>query len=329
MSHYTEHDVQPEIRMFPALKLMERQTPPVRYNRPPYWRPPVPAAAEQVYIPTWNWTFPGDLTEDEPVTVLDVNAAYLSALGGVKVGHSHLQQTGRLAHLPALREVAPGYYKITIPYWAFDYTLVHPLGDSARVTTEDSLWIAAPTLVLLLELIEANALGHFDIIDSYTAAAVTDFRTWSERLRSLRNERLDAIDTAQTEVRRREMLDRYDAFKQGYSAALSLMLTGEKCLTRRPDWAHAIYAQHAASTWRKAWKFTFTGHPVVAMGAVDEISIFSAHLADALMLPKPPFRYDATGRQVGALKPKKVTFVGAEPVQRGADVPVIDEDDIL
>lgn len=320
---------QTEIRMFPALKVMERQTPPSRYNRPPYWRPPVPAISDQVYIPTWNWTNPGDLPEGEPVTVLDVNAAYLSAMGGVKIGLSHLERRGSLAHLPAPREVAPGYYRISVPYWAFDGTLVHPLGDSARVATEDALWIAAPTLVLLLELIDDNHLGHFDILDSYTASSVTDFSKWAARLRSVRDECMDRIEMAQTEEYRRQQLDRYDAFKQGYSAALALMQTGEKCLTRRPDWAHTIYAQHAASTWRKAWRVTFAGKPVVAMGAVDEIALLSADVGPLICLPKPPFRYDATGRTPGALKPKKATFVGAEPVQSAADVPMIDEDDIL
>jgi len=327
VSHSTEHDT--EVRMFPALKVMERQTPPLKFGRPPYWRAPVCPASADVYVPVWNWTSPHDFPEGEAVTVLDVNAAYLSAMGSVKIAHSHLTHTGRLAHLPAPRDVVPGYYLITVPHWAFDGTIVHPLGDSARVQTETQMWVAAPTLVLLLELEDEGHLGYFEILDAFTADVVTEFRSWSERLRSIRNECMDRIEMAQTEVYRRQEVARYDAFKTGYSAALSMMLTGEKCLTRRPDWAHTIYAQHAASTWRKAWRWTFSGRHLVAMGAVDEIAVLSADVGDVLASPKPPFRYDATGRHLGALKPKAVTFIGMQPAQRADSIALVDGEDIL
>jgi hypothetical protein len=317
-------------RIFAALRVMERQTPPLKYGRPPYWRPPVAPPSAMVYVPTWNWFSPLEFPEGEPVTVLDVNAAYLSAMGGVKVAHSHLTNTGRLAHLPAPREVAPGYYRITVPHWAFAGTIVHPLGNSARLETENDVWIAAPTLVLLLELEDEGHIGSFEILDAWTADVVTDFRAWSTRLRSYREEFMNSVEMAQTEVRRTQELERYDAFKRGYSAALSMMLTGEKCLTKRPDWAHTIYAQHAASTWRKAWRWTSTGRPLVGMGAVDEISVLSADVPAVLGRPKPPFRYDPTGHAPGAMKPKKTTFVGVEPAQT-ADVMLShsEEDDIL
>lgn len=332
VSHSTEPDTSvPGPRMFPALRVMERQTPPLKYGRPPYWRAPVVPASADVYIPTWNWASPRDFEPGALVTVLDVNAAYLSAMGSTAIAHSHLVRTGPMRRLPDKADVTPGYYRITVPYWAFDGTIVHPLGDSTRVQTEVGLWIAAPTLILLLELEHDGHLGFFEITDSFTAQVSTEFRSWSERLRSIRHECMDRIEMAQTEMHRAQEMARYDAFKQGYSAALSMMLTGEKCLTRRPDWAHTIYAQHAASTWRKAWRWTFTGCPLVGMGAVDEIAVLSGDVGEVLQRPKPPFRYDATGRIPGALKPKKATFVGADPAPSHADSVALvdDEDDIL
>lgn len=328
VSHSTEPDLPAtEVRMFPALKVMERQTPPLKYGRPPYWRAPIVPASAEVYVPTWNWSSPLDFPEGAAVTVLDVNAAYLSAMGSAVIAHSHLTQTGAFRQLPDKRDVRPGYYKITVPYWAFDGTIVHPLGDSARVQTETELWIAAPTLVLLLELTEEGHVGWFEILDSWTAEVSTEFRSWSTRLRSIRDECMDRIQMSQTETHRAQEIARYDAFKQGYSAALSMMLTGEKCLTRRPDWAHTIYAAHAANTWRKAWRWTFTGCPLVGMGAVDEIAVLSGDVGEVISRPKPPFRYDPTGRIPGALKPKKATFVGAEPVQRADSVALVDGGD--
>lgn len=320
-----------DVRMFPALRVLERQTPPLKYGRPPYWRAPViHEASDNVYVPTWNWTSPHEFPEGEAVTVLDVNAAYLSAMGSARIAHSHLVHTGHHDRLPAARDVAPGYYKITVPYWSFAGTIVHPLGDSTRVQTEPALWVAAPTLILLIELADEGHLGYFEILDAHTAEVITDFRSWSERLRSIRNECMDRVEMSQTDTHRLQEIARYDAFKTGYSAALSMMLTGEKCHTRRPDWAHTIYAQHAASTWRKAWRWTFTGRPLVAMGAVDEIAVLSADVGDVITRPKPPFRYDPTGRIPGALKPKKATFVNCEPLQRADAVALVDEgDDIL
>lgn len=332
VSHSTESDQITDVRMFPALKVMECQTPPLKYGRPPYWRAPITPPSAEVYVPTWNWTSPHDFPEGEAVTVLDVNAAYLSAMGSARIAHSHLKNTGAPAGLMEPKEsaVAPGYYKITVPYWAFEGTIVHPLGDSARVATETALWVAAPTLVLLLELADEGHLGWFEILDSWTADVVTDFRSWSERLRSIRGEYMDRIEMCQTEGQRRQEVARYDAFKTGYSAALSMMLTGEKCLTRRPDWAHTIYAQHSAATWRKAWRWTFTGRPLVAMGAVDEIAVLSGDVGDVIARPKPPFRYDASGRIPGSLKPKKATFIGCEPLQRADSVALVEDgDDIL
>lgn len=329
-THSAEHDAEPEVRMFPALKVMERQTPPLKYGRPPYWRAPITPASAEVYVPVWNWTSPLEFPEGEAVTVLDVNAAYLSALGGVQVAFSHLSQTGAMPYRDGRTKVAPGYYRITVPYWAFAGTIVHPLGDSARVETEATLWVAAPTLTLLLELEAEGHLGSFDIVDSWTTQQVTDFRSWAARLRSIRDECLDRIEMAQTEMYRKQELARYDAFKQGYSSALSMMLTGEKCLTRRPDWSHTVYAQHAASTWRKAWRWTFTGRPLVAMGAVDEIAVLSVDMPEIANRPKPPFRFDPTGRQPGALKPKTLTFTGASSIQSSdLMVTMTDEDDIL
>lgn len=332
MSHsidhrYTDH----ETRMFPALRTMERQCPPLKFGRPPYWRAPITPASDNVYVPTWNWTSPQDLTEGESVTVLDVNAAFLAAIGSVKIAHSHLVHVIEFPReLPEPRSVAPGYYRITVPHWAFIGTIVHPLGDSSRLQTESVMWVAAPTLVLLLELIGEGHIGWFEILEGWVADVATDFRSWSERLRSLRTECIDRIEMAQTEEYRLQQVERYDAFKQGYSAALSMMLTGEKCLTRRPDWAHTVYAAHAANTWRKAWRYSFAA-PLVAMGAVDEIAVLSADIGEAMCRPKPPFRYDATGRQVGAMKPKKITHIGAPELQAAAALATVTEDgdDIL
>jgi hypothetical protein len=324
----TDQDTPTEVRMYPALRELERVTPPLKFGRPPYWRPEIVQPSKDVYIPTWNWTSPHDYAEGDEVRVLDVNAAYLAAIGSVQIAHSQLIRRGAPDGIPAPRKVRPGYYRITVPYWAFDGTIVHPLGDSSRLQSESAIWIAAPTLVLLLELAEEGHIGAFEILDAWNADVVTSFEGWSTRLKSLREVCMTRVDTAQNDARRQEAVDHLNAFKRGYSAALSMMLQGQGCLTRRPDWPHTVYAQHAAATWRKAWRFTFTGATLVAMGAVDEIAILAKDLPTALARPKPPFRLDETGRAVGAFKTKTLTTIGCQPARREDEIMLAGGDDL-
>lgn len=317
-------------RMFPALRLLERQLPPNHHGRRPYWRAPLAPITDQVYIPAWNWYTPHDVPTDAEFVTLDANAAYLSAIGQVTIGHCQLERIGAWDTLPDPRKVPPGYFRITVPHWAFAGTIVSPLGDSARLEEASSVWIAGPTLTLLLELLEDGHLGTLDILDSWCAAVPTNFRAWYSRLKSLRTEYMDRLEATHGDSRPEGCLcpacDRYGAFKEGYSAALSMMLTGEMCQTHRPDWSHTVYATHAANMWRKAWRFTYTGRPIISMGHVDEIRIMAADLHTALARPKPPFRLDNTGRAIGALKVKSVGRIIDEPQSADA-VPLIEEDD--
>ena len=295
------------VPMFPALSRMERrpELQPRRYDREPYWRAPLTPPSRDCYIPAWNWhNVNSDLPDLPDVLTLDANGAYLGAAGGVRIAHSHLSHTGRVHWPLAPRDVMPGYYRVRVIYWAFSGTIVSPLGDSARLQTEESVWIAHPTLVLLLELQEEGVLGEVVIEDSWTAKAYTDLRKWTAHLRQVRTELLDAMDQAHTDTARTALTARYDAFKEGYSAALSMMLTGEKCKTQRPDWSHAVYAQHAASMWRKGWRWTGTGRPLISMGHTDELSVLAEDLPEIMSRVKPPFRFDPSGRTLGAMKPK-------------------------
>lgn len=302
-----------EVRMFPALKLMERQLPPQRYGRPPFWRPAPLACSEDAYTPVWNWVSPHEFPEGESVTVLDTNAAYLAAIGSAKLAHSQLHHHGAMDSNPEPRQVLPGYYRIVVPHWAFSATIVSPLGDSSRLQTESTMWVAAPTLTLLLELEREGHLGQVNILDSWASAVTCDFRSWASRLNSMRTELMDRKDRAQDDTQRERVDQYYDAFKKGYSAALSMMLTGENCLTRRPDWTHTVHAQHTSAQWRKAWRWTYTGAPLIAMGATDEISVLSKDLPSLAHLSKQPFRYDPTGRAAGAFKPKRTTVISCQP----------------
>lgn len=302
-----------DTRMYPALKLMERTTPPLRYGREPLWRMPVGCMPQATpLIPSWNWYAVRDFAPGTETVTLDANGAYLSALGQTEISHSQLMRSGPIDGYPDPRKVVPGYYRITIPHWAFAGTIVSPLGDSGRLETEDTLWIAHPTLILLLELAHDGYIGAFDILDAYTTTACTRFRAWYEKLRAVRTQCLDQVEAVHPDGRPSDddkckctPCVRYTAFKEGYSAALSMMLTGTKCKTFRPDWSQAVYATHSASMWRKAWRYTGTNRFLVSMGHVDELQLVRADLQQALDRSQPPFRFDASGRNLGAMKVKR------------------------
>lgn len=321
------------VPMYPALKLMEKQLPPLRYGRPPYWRAPVvpPARSEHIYVPHWNWHSVHENDASDLVT-LDVNGAFLGAMGSVTIAHGNLKPTGEWGYLPAPNMVSPGYYKVTVPYWGRE-TIVSPLGDSALLETETAVWVAHPTVIQLLELLEEGTIGDFGILDSWTCPTTTTFRSWVQRLKVERERCLVGVEKAHQGNPPAKCqchpCERYAAFKEGYSAALSMMLTGEKCATHRPDWAHAVYAQHAASSWRKAWRYTLTGRPLIGMGATDEITVLRHDLAEVLNQAKPPFRVDRTGRSLGAFKEKAKTQAAPLPTDRPAALVPIDAEDIL
>lgn len=314
-------DVTENPRMFPALRLLEKRVPPTLYGHAPYWRAPITPASKDAFVPSWNWTgIHHELPEgDEPIT-LDINGAFLAALGAVQISHSQLVNNGPVdawKFRPRFETtVWPGYYKVRITPWPFSGTIVSPFGDGPRVRVGHEVWVSHPTLVLLLELLEQGTLPELEITDSWVSNRRCDFRDWSAELKKVRNALLDERDKAETHEDQAHALARYKAFKEGYGAAFSMMLTGEICQTRRPDWAHAVYAQHSAASWRKAWRFSNIG-PLLRMGSVDEFTVLRTDLGKALLKTQPPLRLDPSGRTLGHVKEK--TDDEPAPEQAAAD----------
>jgi hypothetical protein len=308
-------DVTNNPKMFRALNILERQSPPLLFGHEPYWAPPVVVPPTKVHIPAWTWS--ADYRElpegDTPVT-LDCNGAFLAAIGAVDVAHSELKHHGEMdAWALDPRRVLPGYYLIDVIGWAWDASIVSPLGNLRKYPEHARIWVAAPTLVLLLELLAQGHIGDVIISDSYAAERRTNFRGtstrpgWAQRLRTARNGLLDNRHKAHPEGVPEGCTclscARYQAFKEGYGAALSMMLTGEKCKTRRPDWAHAVYAHYAAAAWRKAWRFSI-GAPLLGMANCDELTVLEADLNKAVLSATPPLKLDPSGRLLGHYKRK-------------------------
>jgi hypothetical protein len=317
-------------RMFAALRLLEKVVPPTFYGREPYWRAPVRLAPEKVFIPGWTWSADyRELPEGEQPVTLDCNGAFMAALGSAPVAWGDLNNTGEMdAWELDPRRVLPGYYLIDAFHWPFDATIVSPLGNHTKLPAGARIWIAAPTLILLLELLQEGTIGGLTIHDSWTPKRVTNFRDWNARLKVARNKLLDNIAKADTPEDIAAAKERYKAFKEGYGAAFSMMLTGARCHTRRPDWAHQVYAQHAATSWRKAWRFSI-GAPLLAMGNTDALTVLEADLKRAVLSAKPPIKLDPTGRQLGYYKVADPETTPATPTEAADFVMSDDFEDVL
>lgn len=312
--------------MFPALSLMEKRAAPTYRGHLAYLRAPLPDPAKgHTYVPSWNWTgiHAQDASTDETVT-LDVNGSYMAALGAVDIAFSELRRMGPLDSIQLdPRYIAPGYYRITTPGWALDASIVSPLGGDAAGFVGKPVWIAHPTLQLLLELMHDQYLGYVEILDSWTSGQKVNFRAWNVLLKQARNAVLDAVETAHDgpgpQGCKCEPCARYRAFKEGYGAAFSMMRTGQSCKTRRPDWADAVYAQHAAARWRNAWRFLTYG-PVLYMGSTDELTVRAADLERAVNALRPPLRLDPSGRTLGTYKVKPKNETAPEPAEQPAAI---------
>lgn len=292
-------DTDETAQVYKALHMLTDMFPPTVKGRPPYWRPKAAPISDDVRLPVWSWERPligGTCATDPNDTVnLDVNGAYLAACSSAPFAHSALTND-----FP--RDLsAPGLYLVDVHPWQ-EGEIVSPLGE--QPFTDDRTWVAQPTVKLLDQLSVDGYWPKVVVHDGWTASSCR-LRRWTDAVQEDRTaalrERAAGVEGA---------AEKYEAIKDGYSIAVQLMRgpaegAKTKSSVRRPDWYQTVHAQHAASTWRKAWNAVLTGHGPVAMGSVDEIT-FTVEDLDLLMaLGKPPFRLDATGEQIGALKIKR------------------------
>lgn len=291
-----------------ALSMLEkdRDCIPYRYKREPMWRPRPPKITDQVYTPTWGWEHPRKAHWTDRTVTLDVNAAYLSAASSAKFAHGPLERdtSGQWKKLP-------GFYLVDQHPWPEDSGICSPLGTADL--GDGPVWVAAPTLELLFQVAEAGYWPGIEIHDAYTAPAVR-FRSWAQKIGKDRAAVINRIIANPADDKAREM---YETMKRSYSQAVQMWLIppsgnaegkAKKNRAYRPDWALTVWAQHAASTWRRAYIAWRVGITPIAMGNTDEITYDADDFHDLLhTVMVPPFKIDQSGRNFGTVKVKKTS----------------------
>jgi hypothetical protein len=309
-------DTKPQREKSPRiLAALEGQFRPKRYHREATLRPATPLPANLVgfvtrSLPTWDWT--ADERPAEDIVRLDGNGAWIAAASSVQIGMEQLTRTGKMPMEQFLKDRAPGYYQVRVwnaihPHnacagplvepdpsldlhsWS-DRRFVSPLGRER----DGFVWICEPTLKLLTELqADDEWWGALDIVDSWTAETKTDLRDWTSWVDAQRLELKSRADEGAEDAR--------ETFKLRYAQAVQMLggatdeKTGrDKCLVKRPDWYHAIIAQHRANQWRKTWRAIKAEVPVVAVGGNDEIHVTRTGYDMLREMAKPPIRLHPT-----------------------------------
>jgi len=261
----------------------------------PYWRPELPGMTFGAHVVSgfsWHRSYVG------PVAVLDRSGAWVSAASSANVAHGALEHTGACPF-----EGRPGYYEIGAYPWYEEAELPSPLGRPRGET----VWVPAPTVTLLKELVDQSRWPDVDVLDSYTGdpCRINDWTTYVNRLRQ------HAISTYGRDS------DQYDDVKVAFGQVMSLMLGSVedgvrrvwKSRAARPDWTHTIQSQASATLWRWADDLRQIGVPPVALRAVDELVIpLTIPLETLTATPRTggrtPLKIDPSGVALGTFKVK-------------------------
>ncbi|MFE0766145.1 DnaB-like helicase C-terminal domain-containing protein [Streptomyces smyrnaeus] len=256
--------------------------------------------ADDIWEARPRWTAPPQVLDpladqQAPVTALDINGAYLSAL------KAHLP-IGQLEHHLGPDEGGPahdpkrsGVHLVTPPAWDHP-DLPNPIGDREE---PGRIWITESTLRLLLRLSgpKTGLCERPSIHESWTSGSTEQLLESLRRALVEARTRALATDDAAGETA-------YEYIKAMYSKLVSTM--GESNYNRdlyRTDWMHIIRSQAFANLWRKAWQARQAGLTIVRMMGTDELHLAGDwRTARAAGKDTPLF---PEGREVTEVKPKQ------------------------
>ncbi len=267
----------------------------------PYWRPRLPGMLFAAHVVTgYNWS---RASYTGPATVLDRSGAWIAGASSVEVAHGELVHAG-----DADFGGRPGYYQLGVHPWREQARLPHPLGYVRPGT--DTVWVPAPTVALLADLVRQGRWPDVTVLDSYIGdgARLTE---WTGHVNALRKHAITIYGRAS---------DQYADVKINFGQSMSLMLghldddrrRSWKCKAARPDWTHHIQAQASATLWRwaDACRHVAPELAPIAVRNVDELVVPRAAVEILTTTPRPgglkPLTIDPTGCTLGTFKIKDV-----------------------
>jgi len=239
--------------------------------------------ADEVWEGRPKFTHPDPNLRGQTVTPLDVNGAYLSALG------SAVLPVRSITHNPTGRDSKgrnwswenpddygrgvnlAGIVQIDQLPWPHDH-LPHPLGDDRE--TAGRMWVPTPVFTKLKDAVSAQLLEELPPIRQAYVAPGTDamFKILTSILRDARTRAIEEND----DLTKAYVAKMYAVFVStcGDSPANHHL--------QRPDWQHIIRGHAFANLWRKAIKAHRAGLTIAHVGGTDELhligDVFGARL---------------------------------------------------
>ncbi|WP_318206206.1 hypothetical protein [Streptomyces sp. SCL15-4] len=280
-----------------GMELLESTRVSARYDftahppEPEILRKPSKNGANDVWEARPKWTNP-TTPDGTEVQLLDVNAAYLSAL------NTHLP-IGALQHATGgeFDRRRSGLYRITPPEWTRT-DLPNPIGS--RELSGD-LWVTRPTLQLLLDASSEKYGRLCDapvIHESWTSGSSESIlRAFRIILRDARAAAIESGDDVTLAY-----------VKAMYSKFISTSAKASKFnhLIERTDWSQIIRAQAHGNLWRRAFKAHTAGLTVHRITGTDELHVAGDWRA-----------VFAEGRGLTEMKTKGAYVVGAPVAKMG------------
>lgn len=259
--------------------------------------------ADQVWEARPKFRHPDPLDDDQDVTELDVNAAYLAALQSAHLpvrslthnpdGWDDLDQYGKGTDLAGIVKIEPVAWEHP--------NLPHPLGDDRE--TAGTLWVPTSTLIQLRDLATPGygSLCEEPVIREAHVAAGSA---------ALFKDLVRVLDAARTQAQADG-----DTLTKAYVASMYAKLVstmGDSRANhqlRRPDWQHIIRGHAFANLRRKAIRAAQAGLTIVHAGGTDELHLAATPetVFTATHKGKPVFR---EGRALSQIKVKNTHKAG-------------------
>jgi hypothetical protein len=204
-----------------------------------------------IHCESYGWKAPGYVPADcaEPVTAIDRNGSYPSAVSSVVVPHDALEHTQRI-DLGNLDTPKPGFYLMRCYPW-HETHVPNPFPWPGEPGQE--YWVPAPVARLLADLAKDGRWPDSVAEDSWTCERGSRLSNWAHYINELRDYALTYYG---------DPSEQYSNVKDGYGRAFTLMrgrvednkVVHPDCKNNRRDWHEMIISQSAVTIWRTADK---------------------------------------------------------------------------
>lgn len=218
-----------------------------------------------------------DLPSDGWVTALDRTGSFPSACSSVPVAPNSLHHIGEVDE--SGRKQLAGIWRILVPAWTEEKDerngkVGHPLGKLADGGPGTEVWVTSSHLEHLDKLARLGRIEPVRVLEGWAGRRSTSlFERFSDAVR-----KIYAMPDSEERTNG----------KRGASQAIRALWTKEAPSPwHRPDWNVGIRAESAVRHWIRADQAAAAGARILAVGATDEVIVWTEDKPHAGWVPQP------------------------------------------